>query len=137
MKIDEFYLKMVEEESKKSDDPTTKVGAVIVTEKMIIGACNQLIGKSKPERLKRPEKYSYFKHAERNAIYHAAKNGIKLEGSTIYTNGTPCARAIVQSGIKYVKCYEGYSGRWKDSQIKGKEILEENNVEIIYHEQLN
>ena len=49
MKIDEFYLKMVEEESKKSDDPTTKVRAVIVTEKMIIGACNQLIGKSKPE----------------------------------------------------------------------------------------
>lgn len=29
-------------------------------------------------------------HAEVNAIYQAAKNGVRLEGSTIYTNTFPC-----------------------------------------------
>ena len=41
-------------------------------------------------------------HAERNAIYAAAREGIRLEGSTIFTPGLPCpdcARAIIQAGI--------------------------------------
>ncbi len=53
------------------------------------------------------EKFFWFEHAERNAIYNAARMGVSLQGCTIYINRFPCAdcaRAIVQSGIAKVCC---------------------------------
>lgn len=41
-------------------------------------------------------------HAERNAIYEAARWGYRLNGSIMYTTDSPCvacAKAIIQSGI--------------------------------------
>jgi dCMP deaminase len=41
-------------------------------------------------------------HAEANAIYFAARNGVSVQGSIIYCTTEPCtkcAEAIVQSGI--------------------------------------
>jgi dCMP deaminase len=58
-----------------------------------------------PRRRKRPEKYFWFEHAERNAIYNAARAGIPLKGGKMYVTFLPCmdcARAIVQSGITTV-----------------------------------
>lgn len=51
------------------------------------------------------EKFLWGEHAERNAIYNAARVGISLEGCTIYVNRFPCAdcaRAIIQCGIARV-----------------------------------
>lgn len=45
-------------------------------------------------------------HAEVNAIAFAAKNGVKVEGSVLYTTDSPCyacAQLIINSGIKEVK----------------------------------
>ena len=45
---------------------------------------------------------SWTEHAERNAIYNAARLGISLAGCTCYVNWFPCidcARAIIQAGI--------------------------------------
>jgi len=53
----------------------------------------------------RPEKYYWFEHAERNAIYNAARMGISLEGCTAYVTGplcADCARGIIQAGIEAV-----------------------------------
>lgn len=53
------------------------------------------------------EKFFWFEHAERNAIYNAARAGTALAGCTIYVNRFPCAdcaRAIIQSGIVCVEC---------------------------------
>ena len=54
-------------------------------------------------------KYPYVEHAERNAIYNAVRNGIKLNNSALYLYSEKglypckdCARAIIQSGIKSV-----------------------------------
>jgi dCMP deaminase len=58
-----------------------------------------------PERWhKRPEKYQWVEHAERNAIYNAAREGITLKGSTAYLNWEPvpcsdCTRALIQAGV--------------------------------------
>ncbi|WP_210527158.1 deoxycytidylate deaminase [Rubellimicrobium arenae] len=55
------------------------------------------------------EKYFWFEHAERNAIYNAARTGVPLAGSAIYSNLFPCAdcmRAIIQSGISTLITYE-------------------------------
>jgi dCMP deaminase len=59
------------------------------------------------ERLERPEKYFWIEHAERNAIYNAARVGIPLKGCTMYLSWLPCmdcARAIIQAGIVRLVC---------------------------------
>ncbi|TDK48974.1 deoxycytidylate deaminase [Antarcticimicrobium luteum] len=51
------------------------------------------------------EKFHWIEHAERNAIYNAARSGAALAGCTIYVTRFPCAdcaRAIIQSGIARV-----------------------------------
>jgi dCMP deaminase len=98
-----------------SKDTSTKVGCVITTaEGEIIstgynGMCRNIDDKNE-FRNQRPQKYMWFEHAERNAIFNAAKRGIKLDGCTLYVTSIPvkfsvcadCARAVIQSGIKKV-----------------------------------
>jgi dCMP deaminase len=51
------------------------------------------------------EKFHWVEHAERNAIYNAARMGVALAGCTLYVSRFPCAdcaRAIIQSGIAAV-----------------------------------
>ena len=53
------------------------------------------------------EKFFWFEHAERNAIYNAARVGMSLKDCTIYVNRFPCAdctRAIIQAGIGKICC---------------------------------
>ncbi len=48
------------------------------------------------------EKFYWVEHAERNAVYNAARSGAVLAGCTAYVNRFPCAdcaRALIQSGI--------------------------------------
>jgi dCMP deaminase len=50
-------------------------------------------------------------HAEENAILQCAKDGIRIEGATIYTKMVPCyncAMRIVRVGIKKVVAQMGY-----------------------------
>lgn len=50
-------------------------------------------------------------HAEQNAICQAAKNGVSLDGSTLYCRMTPCrvcAMLIINCGIKRVVCERKY-----------------------------
>ena len=54
------------------------------------------------ERWERPGKYDWVEHAERNAIYNAARMGIPLKGCSAFITLAPCAacaRALIQSGI--------------------------------------
>ncbi len=50
-------------------------------------------------------------HAEENAILQCAKDGIKIDGATIYTKMVPCyncAMRIVRTGIKRVVAQKRY-----------------------------
>lgn len=55
-------------------------------------------------------------HAEANAVYFAARNGVSTDGSSIYCTTEPCvkcAEAIVQSGITdvyYRQEYRNHAG---------------------------
>jgi dCMP deaminase len=54
-------------------------------------------------------KYLWSSHAERNAIYNAARVGISLKGCSIYVPWFPCvecAKAIVQVGITDLVAYD-------------------------------
>jgi dCMP deaminase len=96
---------------------------------------------SKKERQERPEKYFWFEHAERNAIYNAARIGVSLKNSTIYlTSGLPCmdcARGIVNSGIKIVwckkECTTKNKEKWEESQMKSLQLLNECGIQVFYY----
>lgn len=50
-------------------------------------------------------------HAEQNAIIQAARNGISIEGATLYCKMTPCricAKMIINAGIKRIVCERPY-----------------------------
>jgi len=94
-------------EAVKSIDKDTQVGCVVVDPErnILVKGHNTLpngIAAEPPERLGRPDKYTWVEHAERNAIYSAARDGISLDGCTMYVDLTPCvdcARAIIQAGL--------------------------------------
>lgn len=55
-------------------------------------------------RWERPTKYDFVEHAERNAVYNAARVGVPLKGCRAYLNWEPypckeCAKAFIQAGI--------------------------------------
>lgn len=94
-----------------SKDKSTQVGALIVAEdgSALSWGYNGFprgANDDVEERHQRPTKYLWTEHAERNAIYNASRNGIKLDGGNIFiTSLVPCvdcARAIIQAGIKKV-----------------------------------
>jgi dCMP deaminase len=104
---DSYYLDICRVVAKRSKDPDTQLGAVIVGPAKEIRSTgyNSLprhIRDDIEERKQRPTKYLWMEHAERNAIYNAARCGTPLEGCTLYVELMPCmdcARAIVQAGI--------------------------------------
>lgn len=124
-----YFIDLLDPVSKKSKDPSTQVGAIIVDNKNrtlstgFNGFPRGVNDDSEqfPERYERPAKYKFTEHAERNAIYTAASHGIPLEGCTIYIEWYPCtdcARAIIQSGIINVvidgRQYEAKKKHWDD-----------------------
>lgn len=128
-----------------SPDLSTQNGAVIIDrDGTIIGeGCNTLpFGVSiKPERLERPVKYAFTEHAERNAIYDAAKRGNRLWGATMFCPWFACAdcgRAIIQSGIKYVvghkKMFDETPDRWKGSIAASFEMFKEAGIWVHLYE---
>ena len=72
-------------------------------------------------------------HAEQNAIIYAVKNGILIEGATLYVTLSPCiacARIIYSTGIKkvfYLHSYAEYKGIPTE---EGVEFLKKFGVEV-------
>lgn len=107
---DDIFMIQIYVVASKSKDKSTHQGALIVskTNEVLSTGVNGFprgIDDGLGERQERPEKYFWVEHAERNAIYNAARNGVSLLGTKLYVTGMPCmdcARAIVQSGIKEV-----------------------------------
>ena len=76
----------------------------------------------------RPEKYNWIEHAERNAIYSAAKTGIALENATIYVELMPCvecARTIIQAGISEVVVSADRMSRYESDKYSTQHVLAE------------
>lgn len=140
-----YFLNIADTVRQKSKDPSTQIGVVIV------GSDNQILStgfngsprgveESDPTRWERPAKYDYVEHAERNAIYNAARHGVALRGCTMYMIGlghpaapcTDCARAVIQAGIEYVyvRCYKEASERWGDNLRTAAGMLAEAGVRV-------
>ena len=143
MNWDEYFYKMAELAKSKSKDRSTQCGSVIVGEGHTVLSIGfngfpREVNDNINSRHERPAKYLFTEHGERNAIYAAARNGIKLSGSTIHLSGSglpcaDCARAIIQAGIIEIVYrdlpFEG-KGDWKNSIEAGKEMLIEASVKL-------
>jgi dCMP deaminase len=78
----------------------------------------------------------WMEHAERNAIFAAAKLGRALNGATIASTFFPCidcARAIVQTGIARLVSPEPALDDpvWGPSFPRSRIILEEGGVDLV------
>ena len=112
MTWDELFILQATVIAQKSKDPSTKVGCVIVGDdnailSMGFNGFPRGVDEHNSARWKRPEKYNWVEHAERNAIYNAARHGINLFGARAYLNWEPkpcadCTRALIQAGIKEI-----------------------------------
>ena len=80
-------------------------------------------------------------HAERNAIYNAARIGVSLRESTMYlTCGIPCsdcAKGIISSGIKRIHCKIKDTTRnreyWDEHAKRSLQMFKESGVEVIFY----
>lgn len=132
----------------RSPDTSTQVGCVVVDDTNTVASMgyNGWPRSVDPfeegdSRFSRPEKYLWFEHAERNAIYNACRKGVPLDQCTIYVTMMPCAdcaRGIVQVGMKRV-VYHGagtdlmrLSGTtWDESHAASMRMFREAGVEVL------
>ena len=128
---DEYFMGVAKLAACRSKDPSTQVGACIVSPDDIIistGYNGMPKGCSDDEfpwnRDGEINKYPFVVHAELNAILNA--NGRDLRGSRVYVALFPCnecAKAIIQSGVKeVVYLSDKYSGT--PGNIASKRMLD-------------
>lgn len=104
-----YFKRVVEAIASASNDPSTKVGALLVTPKhnIILTGYNGFpknVIDSK-ERWKRPEKYLWVVHAEQNLLNTAANLGISVNDNYVVLTHNPCLpclKNMLTSGVKGV-----------------------------------
>lgn len=109
------YMNMAREMAKLSPDSETQVGAIMLSSegRVIASSFNGFARGANDDCLpnKRPDKYQYIQHAERNMLYNCAYEGIRTKGTTIVCTLSPClecVRACFQSGVKRIVFDELY-----------------------------
>lgn len=126
----------------ESSFDSTKVGCAI------IGPAGDLLAtghnhipwgvRQGPDREARPEKYKFFEHAERAALYSCLREGVSTMGAHMYCTlfcCTDCARGIAMSGIQKLTAPEPDwdDERWGSSWIAARQILTEVGVKIQWY----
>jgi dCMP deaminase len=142
----EYFRNLAHQVKLKSKDQNTQIGAVIVgkDKEIVSTGYNSFPRGLKDDILKRqerPEKYYWFEHGERNAIYNAARIGVSTKGCTMYLScGIPCAdcaRGIINAGITRIFCERVDSTKgshWNDSQERSWEMFDEAGVKVCFYD---
>lgn len=130
----------------KSKDERAHYGCVVVgpyNEVRSIGynSFPRKINDNISERQKKPEKYHWFEHAERNAIYNSSLIGVSLINCKLYISGIPCtdcARGIIQAGVKEVivdrEFNDWSSEKWVRHSQKTEQMFKEAGVKMRFFE---
>jgi dCMP deaminase len=142
LKWDRRYMELAKHVAQWSKDPSTKVGAVIVRDNIVLGqgynGFPRGVGDHDERYNDRSIKLKYMVHAEPNAILNAQQS---VKGATLYLWPTlgiqpcccDCAKFVIQSGIKRVIYYTDTSGKplsttWADSIETGHKMFCEAGV---------
>jgi dCMP deaminase len=144
MNWNEYFMKIAHDVALKSKDPSTKVGCVIVGPGHEIRTTGfngfpRGIDEVDEKRWERPVKYKYVEHAERNAIYNAARMGTELLDCTAYMTIPPCpdcARGLIQAGIETVVLTTVHPLKdredWKAQLVFALSLLHEAAVMVVW-----
>ena len=142
----EYFRNLAHQVKLKSKDENTQIGAIIVgKDKEIVSTGYNSFPRGLQdnirERQERPEKYFWFEHAERNAIYNAARIGVSTKGCTMYLScGIPCSdctRGIINSGITRIFCERGdvtKGKHWEENYERSWSMLEEAGINVQFYD---
>lgn len=129
--------------ARRSPSRPRKVGAVLVLADgaTTLVACNDFPAgiRDLEARHAHPERLLWIEHAERNAIFAAARSGQATAGATLIATFHPCAdcaRAIVQAGIAtlHTLAPDFADPLWGPAFRCARAILEEGGVRVVYLE---
>jgi dCMP deaminase len=146
MKWVEYFRNLAHQVKLKSKDDRTQIGAIIVgkDKEIVSTGYNSFprgIDDFRKDRQERPEKYFWFEHGERNAIYNAARIGVSTKGCTMYLScGVPCsdcARGIINAGIVRIFCERGGGAKgpkWAESAERSWMMFDEAGVEVNFYD---
>lgn len=120
-----LYLRVAQSVSVKSKDPSSKLGAVAVSNQGLPLSWGwNGFPRSIPleeDKVDRSFKYAYIVHAEMNAIYNANRESVSLLNSSFYIYGIPpcleCAKGLIQVGVKEIHtlCHDEINIKWLES----------------------
>jgi dCMP deaminase len=113
---DEYFMNIARVVSSRSTCPRKSVGAVIVRDKTILstgynGSIRGMPHCTEVGHMMENGHCVATIHAESNAILQAARNGVRIDGSTIYVTASPCwncFKEVANSGIRRVVYGEFY-----------------------------
>lgn len=139
MSWDQRFLTLANHIAYWSKDPSTQVGAVAVRDRRVLATgyngFPRGISDLSDRLTDRDEKLLRTVHAEANIIAQAARNGVSLEGSSIYVwpflPCSNCCTLIIQSGISRVIAPDfTIPERWKTSFEMSISMFKEAGVEL-------
>jgi dCMP deaminase len=113
---DEYFMNIARVVATRATCDRKHVGAVLVRDKTILstgynGSIRGLPHCSEAGHMMEDGHCVATVHAEANAIIQAAKNGVAIEGATIYTTASPCwpcFKLIANSGARRIVFGEFY-----------------------------
>ena len=143
---DERFMQLALHVASWSKDRSTKVGAIVVGPDNIVRTMGyngfpRGVDDNVEGRHDRPLKYRWTEHAERNAIYNAARTGVSLDGCRMYLPWFPCmdcARAIVQAGISELIAMKPDLDHvtWGEDFRHALELFDEAGLTVRWHDEL-
>lgn len=118
---DVYFMNIAKVVSSRSTCDRKFVGAVIVRDKTILstgynGSIRKLEHCDEVGHMMENDHCVATVHAEANAILQAAKNGVCIDGATIYTTASPCwpcFKLIANAGLRRI-CYGEF---YRDERI--------------------
>lgn len=143
---DHYYMSVAALTAQKSKDPSSQIGACIIKDQRIISTGyngfpqgviqideHVLDVKAIQAREERPEKYFWYEHGERNAIYSAARLGVSTKGGVMYCAChipcCDCARGIIQAGLQEIFYLElENTAKWDEHGKRSAQMFDEAGV---------
>ncbi len=129
---DEYFMNIARVVSSRSTCDRKFVGAVIVRDKTILstgynGSIRGMPHCAEVGHMMEDDHCVATIHAESNAIVQAAKNGVSIDGASIYVTASPCwncFKQVANAGIRRIVFGEFY----RDARIF--DIAKQLNVEL-------
>ena len=137
--FDRLMIATAEKEAEKSSDFWRHIGALVVKDgKIILKTHHRLLPTEQTAYILGDSRGNFHKgdhveltmalHSEIGLVAEAAKQGISLNGTSMYVTTfpcPPCAKAVAYSGVKKLYYSDGYG------MLDGEEVLRAQGVEII------